>query len=73
MVESSLKAKAAVIVKDGMGAILTYLLRPTDSDGSCSQNVNAVGGGTSVSCDCGGGDDESVSDGNFLHESQESW
>ena len=69
MVESSLKAKAAVIVKDGIGAILTYLLRPTDSDGSCLQNVNAVGG-TSGSC---GGDDESVSDGNFLHESQESW
>ena len=72
MVESSLKAKAAVIVKDGMGAILTYLLRPTDSDGSCLQNVNAVGGITG-SCGCGGGDDESVSDGNFLHESQESW
>ena len=72
MVESSLKAKAAVIVKDGMGAILTYLLRPTDSDGSCLQNVSAVGG-TSGSCGCGGGDDESVSDGNFLHESQESW
>ena len=67
MVESSLKAKAAVIVKDGMGAILTYLLRPTDSDGSCLQNVNAVGG-ASGSCGC-----ESVSDGNFLHESQESW
>ena len=66
LLESSLKAIAAVIVKDGMGAILTYLLLLTvESDFSCLQTTATKGGAFNFD-GCGGGFD-------FLHESKESW
>ena len=70
LLESSLKAIAAVIVKDGMGAILTYLLLlllTVESDFSCLQ-ATAIKGGTFNFDGCG--DDGG---GDFLHEFKESW